>query len=135
MNAIVDEARRWVKTPFQHQGRLIGVGVDCIGLVLGVGRALGILDAPEEPYRIPSRPEHLRNWLDAHMERSLLRKPGDVLLVRHGTRATHCAIYCGHNPRTRTHTMIHALGRGCREHSINADWARRIVAAYRYPNG
>lgn len=46
--AIVDEALSWIGTPYRHQGRRKGVGCDCIGLVLGVWRAVyGI--SPEHP--------------------------------------------------------------------------------------
>ena len=38
MNDIVTEARTWVRTPYHHQARLKGVGVDCAGLVIGVAR-------------------------------------------------------------------------------------------------
>lgn len=40
----VAEARAWLGTPFQHQGCLKGVACDCIGLVKGVGLALGLVD-------------------------------------------------------------------------------------------
>ena len=40
---IVTAARTWAETPFHHQARLKGVGVDCIGLVIGVARELGLV--------------------------------------------------------------------------------------------
>lgn len=39
---IVDEARSWVGTPFRHQARIKGLGVDCVGLLVGVGEVLGL---------------------------------------------------------------------------------------------
>ena len=33
---VVAAAREWLGTPFHHQARLRGVGVDCVGLVIGV---------------------------------------------------------------------------------------------------
>lgn len=39
-NAIIQEARTWLGTPFKHQGRLKGQGVDCLGLLVGVAAAL-----------------------------------------------------------------------------------------------
>lgn len=38
---VVQEARTWVGTPYHHQARLKGVGVDCIGLEIGAGWELG----------------------------------------------------------------------------------------------
>ena len=43
---VVEAARGWLETPFHHQARLKGVGVDCIGLVIGVARELGLV-APD----------------------------------------------------------------------------------------
>ena len=33
---IIQTARQWLDTPYHHQARVKGVGVDCIGLVIGV---------------------------------------------------------------------------------------------------
>ena len=35
---VVAAARGWLDTPFHHQGRVRGVGMDCIGLPIGVAR-------------------------------------------------------------------------------------------------
>lgn len=39
-------ARDWIDTPYQHQQRMRGVAVDCIGLPIGVARTLGLV-APD----------------------------------------------------------------------------------------
>ena len=46
--AVVAEVMGWVGTPYRHQGARKGVGCDCLGLLLGVWRAL-YGSAPEEP--------------------------------------------------------------------------------------
>ena len=40
---VVAAARDWLGTPFHHQARLKRVGVDCIGLVIGVARELDMV--------------------------------------------------------------------------------------------
>lgn len=40
---VVAAARRWIGTPYQHQQRLRGIAVDCIGLPMGVARELGLI--------------------------------------------------------------------------------------------
>lgn len=40
-NDIVLAARSWVGTPYHHGAQLKGVGVDCVGVILGVGAELG----------------------------------------------------------------------------------------------
>jgi cell wall-associated NlpC family hydrolase len=48
---IVAKAREAVGTPFHHRGRQMGMGLDCAGLLIVVGRELGIFpldfDVPE----------------------------------------------------------------------------------------
>lgn len=39
---IIAEARSWIGTPFRHQGRRKGQGVDCLGLLAGVAAALAL---------------------------------------------------------------------------------------------
>lgn len=43
---VVAEARTWIGTPYEHQHRAKGHAVDCVGLVIGVARELGLV-APE----------------------------------------------------------------------------------------
>jgi hypothetical protein len=47
---IVNEARKWVGTPFQHQGRTRGKAVDCVGLVLSVADNLTLSDVQGMPF-------------------------------------------------------------------------------------
>lgn len=39
---VVQAARGWLDTPFHHQARVKGVGVDCVGLIICVARELGL---------------------------------------------------------------------------------------------
>lgn len=39
---LVKEARSYLGTPYHHLGRLKGVGVDCIGVVMGLAKFVGI---------------------------------------------------------------------------------------------
>ena len=43
---IVSQAREWIGTPYHHQARVRGAGVDCIGLLICVCRELGLV-APD----------------------------------------------------------------------------------------
>lgn len=40
---VVQAALGWLGTPYHHQARVKGVGVDCIGLVIGVARELALV--------------------------------------------------------------------------------------------
>lgn len=64
---IVDEARTWLGTPFVHQGRLKGVGVDCIGLVICVARDLAIYDYDFNNYRVIPNPRKMGDELKKNL--------------------------------------------------------------------
>ena len=87
---VVAEARNWVGTPWRHQGRLIGVGTDCLGLVGGIAVRLGLVPSDRwttDPVfagygRVPV-PEQLlggcANYLD--VVRKQETNLGDVLVM------------------------------------------------------
>ena len=130
---VVSEARSWIGTPFKHQGRTKGVGVDCIGLVYGVAESLGLTpdELPQEYIGYSRMPEQgrLREALDKYMDRISLSRaePGDVLLMTFARDPQHVAITTGN-------TIIHAysLVKKCTEHSLSPKWTRRICGAYRF---
>ncbi len=82
---IVTAARQWLDTPFHHQARLKGVGCDCIGLVIGVARELGMVAPDFDIAGYPRVPDGttLMNTARMHMteiDRAAMA-PGDVVVV------------------------------------------------------
>lgn len=65
---IVTEARKWVETPFLHQGRN-EAGIDCVGMVQRVGDVFHVPYDDLQGYaRAPTDPKflkHLRQYLNA----------------------------------------------------------------------
>jgi len=137
MNAIVTEARRWIGTPYAHQGSLCGAGTDCLGLIRGIYRAtLGA-----EPEAVPP---YASDWADTADGEVLLEAaprwlirlpdnavtPGDVLMFRMRDRGTvrHLGVFCGNG------RFIHAYsGHGVTESPLSTPWARRIAACFAFP--
>ncbi|WP_417494673.1 NlpC/P60 family protein [Maricaulis sp.] len=134
---VLTEARRWIGTPYRHQGSCRGAGCDCLGLVRGIWRAL-YGDEPE------GLPPYTPDWAERCGSESLLEaaqrhlveidirkvKPGDVLLFRPELKgpAKHCAIVSGPTG------IIHAYwGRAVAETSLSPWWQRRLVAAFAFP--
>lgn len=126
---IIAEARTWVGTPFHHQGRLKGVGVDCAGVIVGVAHALGLSDYDRHDYGREPYCGMLRSTLDEHMHRVQGDPlPGDVLLMAFDREEQHLAILTDQN------TIIHAyehVGR-CVEHRYADVWRARTRGVYRY---
>lgn len=122
-------ARACLGTRFVWQGRLPGVGLDCIGLVLAAAADASLNALDQSDYDLGVSPERLASVLETSALRETTQpSPGDVLLLRVRAVALHLAIHAGP-------TMIHADMRLRRvvEHRIDGDWAQRIVQAYRLP--
>ena len=144
--SIVGAAREYVGTPFQHQGRIRGKALDCVGLVLCVCEDLGILGAshsPESWTRLPEYttygPQPLRRVVfDKCMERLVAKgrfdiKPGDVLSLRVPMEPCHVAIV---SERAGVLYMIHAYNGGtekCVEHVFEVKWQRRVAGVFSIP--
>ena len=124
---IIEAARAWIGTPYQHQASCRGAGCDCLGLIRGVWRDLyGAMDWAEA-----EAAELMRDAARRHCHEIALREagPGDVLMfrmVRNGP-ARHAGILSdpGH--------IIHACsGHAVREEPLGS-WARRAAYAFRFP--
>jgi NlpC/P60 family putative phage cell wall peptidase len=131
---IVAAARTWIGTPFEHQGRLKGAGVDCAGLVVGVARELGLPHADVDGYGRNPRRALLEAELAAQMDPIALAelRPGDVLLFRIEREPQHLGIVSSIEPLAVVHAFSGAGLMRCVEHSLDYRWQRRIIGAYRY---
>lgn len=130
---IVAEARTWVGTPFKHQARVKGLGVDCAGVVIETGRALGLLDYPEQGYSRQPSPNKMGGLLDQYLERIEVSEvlPGDIYWMRF-IEPMHLAIATVlDDGRTGIVHAYSSVGK-CVEHGLDNKWRNRIVRAYRY---
>ncbi|MFP3554246.1 NlpC/P60 family protein [Paraburkholderia sp. SIMBA_049] len=126
----VAEARAWIGTPYRHQGRLKGIGVDCIGLVIGVAREVGLFDLDVGAY--DKRPD---GTLQMRVEQYTTPKgldeaqPGDLLLFHWDGMPTHVGILS--EPLHLIHAF--AVNRKVVEHRLDERWLAQIVGAYQIP--
>lgn len=128
VNKIFSLARECLGTPFTHQGRQIGVGLDCAGLVAHV------LDGLNLPYNDMNG--YPRTPYDGMLKKSLDSQPslteiykleaGCILLLRITRAPQHLGIFTGD-------TIIHSYLTAGRvtEHRLGDSWKRRIVSMYR----
>lgn len=126
---IIAAARTAVGTKFRHQGRQIGIGLDCAGLAQHVAASAGVATVDVEGY--PNRPfaGQLESTLDAQpgLHRVPDMQPGDILLMRFDGEPQHLAIFAGR-------TIIHAYAKArivC-EHDFTPEWVARVVRVYRF---
>lgn len=137
---IVARARQEKGTRFVHQARLPGVGCDCVGLLIIVGRALGLVaqDFDIKGYsRIPDG-----KTLVAQASKFMTpipreeMQPGDAIVMRWGIDPQHVGILGNyvHGGLSFIHAYGEVDGSGC---VIETHYApthqKRFVAAFRLP--
>lgn len=139
---VILEARTWLDTPYRHQHRAKGIGVDCIGLIWGVGEAAGVLNVSRDqakPFlgytRLPN-PRRMREALEAFFVPAPDDvEPGDFCwLAWDAERALpqHLAILAEWRGQP---TLIHAdsVQGKCVEHGFAMEWPGLVKSWWRYP--
>jgi hypothetical protein len=140
---IVDKAREYVGTPFQHQGRIKGMACDCVGLPLMVAEELGLKDVNGKAILVatetriyssqPMDSEVLTTAKNRLIEVSKSEmRDGDLVVMRVPSVPCHVALVstvCG------VAGMIHAISDVGKvvESIMDFKWQRRIVGVFRFP--
>ena len=132
---LVDAARSWRGTRFQHHGNIKGLGVDCCNFVSEVAREAGVvgLEIPKN-YRPHEDGTIMLRLLNEHMELVDEMQPGDVLALcdealREPDIPRHLAFVTELRPQTTI--IIHASQSGVKEHRMNSAWLRRVHSIWR----
>ena len=100
---VVAEARTWLRTPYHHNQRTKGAGVDCANLPAAVYAAAGMIpEIPPEEYSAqwhlhcnsddPDTERYLKRVLEYAREFSGPPGPADFVLWKVGRRWAHGAI-------------------------------------------
>jgi len=139
--AVIAEAREWILTPFHHEQRCKGVGVDCTGLVIAVGEAAGAshfdrrtLKGFWEFYGRRPNPEKMREALLAFLvpipesEATI----ADIAWMHWGDEMPiHLALRSEFDGREM---LIHSVVRyGVMEHGFQQEFRERVTEWWRYP--
>lgn len=129
---IIEAARELIGTPWAHQGRMPGVGIDCAGVIVHILKRKGI------SYDVAGYSYEPNGELTFHADACLTRipkdsfKPGDVLIFRVKRLPQHVAIATDKG-------ILHSYNRGAGtssrvvETSLTEQWRSHIVAAYKFP--
>lgn len=96
-DAILAEARSWLRTPYHHQGFVKGAGVDCAFLLICVYHAVGVIPwidpRPYPPdWHFHRDEERYLGWVEQYCEQVEQPKPGDIAVFRIGRCISHGAI-------------------------------------------
>lgn len=128
IDTLIETARACLGTPFHHQGRKPGIGLDCIGLVVVACRAAGLAVRDRSDYGIRPDGKSLVAALEGHgAYRVDEAARGDLLLFRYDGQPQHVALATG------AQSLIHAFAPAGRvvETEIGDYWRRRLVCIYR----
>lgn len=127
---MIEAARACLGTPFHHQGRVAGAGLDCIGLLIVAMQAAGLEVEDRTDYGPRPDGVSLIAALEAHgwarIETGEING-GDVLVFRYDHQPQHVAL------ATSSTTLIHSFAPVGKvvETAIGAYWMRRLVGVYR----
>lgn len=129
VRGVIRSARSCLGTPFHHQGRMKGVGLDCIGLI--------VVALSENGWDVCDRTDYGRRpdgvsllaALEAHGARRVEAiEAGDVLVFMYDKQPQHVAL------ATSADTLIHAFAPVGKvvESGISGYWRRRLWGGYRF---
>lgn len=130
---LITEARRWLGTPFRHQGRSAG-GLDCVGLLIMIARGLSL---PHHDVTGYTRRAEGMGFLD-HFHAHLVEitpsdlRTGDVPVFVETAYPCHTGLMATqHGVPHLIHA--HALRGRVIEEPFAGEWAEKLRFAFRFP--
>jgi cell wall-associated NlpC family hydrolase len=133
-----EEARSWCGTPFKWGQSRKGVGCDCKGLIQGVARELGRPEAESfyatfASYRVdrPVPASLLVEGFSTLFDQGKRMMPGDILLLKHGGRPAHMAIFVGNDRAVHAYPAMNGrvrerdIGVLFHKHPLHSIWRWR----------
>lgn len=129
---VIAEARKWDRVPYHHQGR-VRAGVDCVGLVVVVLSALGVMPEGADRADYGRHPNGTLNRIFAEFCTPIpAAVPGCVATIRWTREAHHVAIVAALGSEL---TLIHSHQShpGVREHTFTRPWRTRCLSFHALP--
>lgn len=125
---LITAARAYLGTPHHHQGRVIGVGVDCVGLLCCASRDLGVVLDEGGAYSRRPDGKTLIERIERNAHKVEKPREGDVAVfwIRHPSLPTHLGILTDKG-------LLHSyegVGRVV-ETTMDERWKRRWHSTYR----
>jgi len=109
--SLIDEAKTWLNTPWHHEGRIKGAGVDCGQILIEIYANCGLIERPA----VDSYP---RDWALHRSEERYLYVveqychavnspgPGDIVVYRNGRSFSHGGIVVAWPLIIHAHTQL-----------------------------
>lgn len=128
---IIDYARTLIGTPYGHQQRLPGIGLDCLGVVLAIAYHFNLSDYDNITYPREGNGEEMIATFEEHLYKVDSPQLGDILVFKFRRHPQHVGILSSLNGEP---TLIHAYSSIDRvaEHNFDESWQRRVCASYSF---
>lgn len=127
-------ARSYIGTPFHHQGRVPGTGLDCVGLVVCAARAQGLVISDVAGYAHTPSGAMLVGAISEHCDfiQQAVVLPGDLMLFAFDSDPQHIAVISQISP-DGTITLLHSYAQVRRvvENHFDLMWKIRLRGCYR----
>jgi cell wall-associated NlpC family hydrolase len=128
INILLKEARSWIDTPWVHNHRVKGQGVDCINFIAACAETVGIYLPIPVFYEKNPEQDYLMEAMGFYLRPLQQKTPtiGNIVAFNYCGIIHHVAIASGEN------TIIHASAQHHRvlEQEITKQQERRIVDCY-----
>lgn len=99
MSKLIQIAKEWVGTPWVHNQSVKGLGCDCVGFIVGIGREAGIIPNNfqlENYNRIPRQNELIKTFDNLPFVEAISDyQAEDILIIKLGNIAGHVALCLG----------------------------------------
>ena len=137
---ILEAARGWVGTKYVHQGRSKALGVDCVGLFVGICQEIGVeLNDTPELRRYSRQPKRNQPKLLDQLGTLCGEPLASVTELQNADLVVFWFNWETHEPQHVAlwtgETIIHSytsIGRVV-EHGLNDWWRERFVCGFRFP--
>lgn len=133
-NQIVRLARECINTKYHHQGRLLGVGLDCVGVPIHVGTVLGypiedVFGYSPQPDGVTILKQMRKDFDEIGIEE---KSAGDVLIfwVMDPKKPQHVGIMTDSHKIRMVHSFS-TVGKVA-EHDIAGTWERRLCNVFKF---
>lgn len=130
---IIKAARSLINTPYKHQGRKLGIGLDCLGVVELTALLSGVT---KEIIATPNYSRDGSNSLQQGFERYCAPTesivPGVIVLVKLSAIPYHCGIITDFEDGLGLLHAYENVGR-VREHALIPWWKNKISHIYQFP--
>jgi cell wall-associated NlpC family hydrolase len=131
VNEFITQCRSYLGTPFRHQGRTPGEGLDCIGVAICAAKELGVDVNDDRTYRMKPNAGLFLRKLREHCTQIDFKDlaVGDLLIFEYDGNPQHVAIVTDLQPLRVLHAAY--MHKATVEHCIDDKWLKTLTAVFR----